>query len=119
MFTFRFFGMMHHPILPVVVGFHDHHEKIAPRHSFLNAAYFESIEQLANYMIFLDKNDTMYNQYFWWKPYFEVRNSQEDFNKGMCHLCAALHDPTLPPKTYEDMTTWWDKNSTCQTIEIR
>ncbi|KAK4022252.1 hypothetical protein OUZ56_007731 [Daphnia magna] len=116
--TEKFFGMMHEPIIPVVVGFHDHHEKIAPRHSFINVANFEHIKNLADYMIFLDKNDTLYNEYFWWKSHFEVRNSQQDFNKGMCHLCSALHDKTLSPKIYKDMNEWWDKNATCQTPEI-
>lgn len=107
---------MHHPIVPVVVGFHDHHEKIAPTHSFINAANFANVQQLAEYLVLLDKNDTLYNEYFWWKPHFKVRNSEEDFNRGMCHLCAALHDTSLPTKIYSDMTQWWDKKATCRTL---
>lgn len=107
--------MMHYPIVPIVVGFHGHHEKIAPSHSFINTADFDSVKDLADYMIRLDQNDTLYNEYFWWKPHFKVHNEQIVFNQGMCHLCAALHDPTLPPKVYKDMTEWWDRNSTCLT----
>ena len=110
--------MMHHPIVPIVVGFHDHHEKIAPTHSFINAANFDNMRALADYLILLDQNDSLYNEYFWWKPHFEVRNRPEDYNQGMCHLCAALHNKSLPTKTYANMTDWWDNQAKCRTPEI-
>ena len=34
----------------------------------------------------------------------------------MCSLCAALHDESLPPKVYQDMTDWWDRQSSCKTV---
>ena len=87
----RFFENMRRPILPVVFGLHEDHEMIAPPHSFINAAKFKNMKELADYMILLDKNDAMYNTYFWWKSHFKVRDSQKDKNLAMCHLCAALH----------------------------
>ena len=106
---------MKHPIIPVVVGFHGHHEKIAPTHSFINSANFKNIRALADYLIFLDRNDTLYNEYFWWKPYFEVHDGD---NHAMCHLCAALHNKTMPNKIYTDMTDWWIKKATCRTPDF-
>ena len=106
----RFFGMMQHSIVLIVVGFHGHHEKIAPIHSFINAAHFENMRALADYLILLDRNDTLYNEYFWWKPYFKVRNGD---NHAMCHLCASLRNKTFPNKIYTDMSNWWDKKSLC------
>jgi hypothetical protein len=105
--------MLHQPIIPIVYGVHDHYDQIAPTHSFINAAKFETMKQLADYLILLDKNDTLYNEYFWWKSHFEVRYTQKDKNKSMCHLCAALHNTTLPPKIYRDMTEWWETKSKC------
>lgn len=32
----------------------------------------------------LDKNDTLHNQYFWWKPHFTVRNGGDNQNLGYC-----------------------------------
>jgi hypothetical protein len=104
---------MRRPILPVVYGLHDDHEKLAPPHSFVNGAKFKSMKALADYLILLDKNDTLYNEYFWWKPHFQVRDSQRDKNQGMCHLCAALHDPTRPPQIYPTLTDWWETKSKC------
>ncbi|KAI9559150.1 hypothetical protein GHT06_015939 [Daphnia sinensis] len=110
--TEKFFMMMNHTILPIVYGVHDSHEKIAPTHSFINAAKFENVKKLADYLILLDKNDTLYNEYFWWKPHFKVIFSE--VTKGMCRLCAALHDKNSPPKIYHDMTGWWEKSVPCQ-----
>ena len=110
---------MHYDIIPIVVGFHDHHEKIAPTLWFINIARFENIKKLADYMILLDKNDTLYNEYFWWKPHFNVQNTQQDFNQGMCHLCASLHNSTIPPKVYSDMAQWWDAKSSCKTPVVQ
>lgn len=103
--------MIKRPILPIVYGVHGYHEKMAPAHSFINAAKFENVKKLAEYLILLDKNDTLYNEYFWWKPLFEVTTTK--LNNGMCRLCAALHDYHLPRKIYHDMTEWWEKNATC------
>ncbi len=111
--TWRFFGMLHRPIIPIVFGLHDHYDKISPSHSFINAAKFENMRQLAEYLILLDRNDTLYNQYFWWKPHFESRYKQKDVNIGMCHLCASLHNKDLPPKVYLNITQWWDEQSSC------
>jgi alpha-1,3-fucosyltransferase len=105
--------MMHRPIIPVVFGLHDNQEKIAPPHSFINAAKFENTKALADYLILLNNNDTLYNEYFWWKPYFQVLDSENDKKKSMCRLCAALHDRTLPPKMYYNLTDWWDTQSDC------
>ena len=38
--------------------------KYAPEHSFINVADFDSAEQLAQYLLYLDKNDEEYLAYF-------------------------------------------------------
>lgn len=109
---------MDHNIIPVVLGLHNSHENVAPNQSFINAANFGSIKQLADYLILLDKNDTLYNEYFWWKPHFKVEIEQNNLHQGICSLCAALHSSNEPPKVYEDMTEWWEKNSSCKIPNI-
>ncbi|EFX66759.1 hypothetical protein DAPPUDRAFT_64409, partial [Daphnia pulex] len=109
----KFFGMLQRPVIPVVFGLHNHYDQMAPAHSFINAAKFENMRQLADYLILLDRNDTLYNEYFWWKPHFESRYKQKDVNIGMCHLCASLHNKDMPPKVYANMTQWWDEQSFC------
>ena len=110
--------MMHHNIIPIVVDAHGHHAKTAPTHSHINVARFENVKHLAKYLIKLSNNDTLYNRYFWWKPYFKVRNGKREFNFGICHLCAALHNQSLPQKVYNNMDAWWDKKSDCKSVKF-
>ena len=41
---------------------------MAPPHSYIDALKYTPV-QLAEYLKYLDGNDTAYNEYFWWKPY--------------------------------------------------
>ncbi len=78
--------------------------------------YITKYHLLDPYSIKRSCNYYFFQQYFWWKPYYQVRNSEFDFSRGMCHLCASLHDTSLPTKVYHDMTDWWDKQASCKTI---
>ena len=109
---------MRRPILPVVFGLHDHYDKMAPPQSFINAAKFKNMKSLAEHLILVDGNDTMYSEYFWWKDHFEIRNSQMDKNRGMCHLCASLHNKTMPTKIHANMTDWWEQQAFCRIPKI-
>ena len=42
------------------------------RGSFIYAAGFDSVKNLADYLNYLDNNDTAYNQYFKWKTKYKV-----------------------------------------------
>lgn len=57
----RFYGMMHHTVIPIVIDLHGHHEKSAPPHSYINAMNFATVKKLADYLTLLDQNDTLYN----------------------------------------------------------
>ncbi|XP_018013214.1 alpha-(1,3)-fucosyltransferase C-like [Hyalella azteca] len=61
--TEKFFLTARYDILPVVFGL-GAYEVVAPPHSFINAFDFPSIRHLADYLIYLDKNNTAYNEYF-------------------------------------------------------
>ena len=109
---------------------HGHHARAAPAHSFINALDFPTVRDLADYLIQLDKNDTLYNEYFWWKKHYRVRNSnpfRHHQYKTFCSLCAALHDPSLTssfrsspqPKVYDDMKVWWKDSADCKTVVLR
>ena len=54
---------------------HGSHAKVAPPHSFINVCDFLSIRHLADYLKKLDKKDTLYNEYFWWKKHYKIRNA--------------------------------------------
>jgi len=102
---------------------HGSHAKVAPPHSFINVLDFPSIRDLADYLIKLDKNDAMYNEYFWWKKHYKVRNGM--LYSGLhyrtyCSLCAALHNPSHRSdiQVYWNMKTWWKDKSDCKTLKF-
>lgn len=105
-------------MIPVVMDVHGNQAKLSPPHSFINALDFPSAGHLADYLNLLDKNDTLYNEYFWWRPYYEVHgNIFEGISyKYFCSLCAALHDPGKEArKVYTDIYQWWWGKSQCHT----
>ncbi|RXG54880.1 Alpha-(1,3)-fucosyltransferase C [Armadillidium vulgare] len=61
--TEKFFNILRFYIIPVVRG-HTDYAAIAPPHSYINVEDFKSMEDLANYLIYLGKNDTAYMEYF-------------------------------------------------------
>ena len=82
-----------------------------PRNSYINVKDFESAKSLADYLIYLDKNDTEYLKYFTWtKEYHPYQN------KAHCDLCRKLNDPTEDYKSYENLEDWWinDENGNPQ-----
>lgn len=112
---------MRYPIIPIVMDIHGHHARISPPHSFINIADFPSMRMLADYLVQLDQNDALYNEYFWWKSHYTIRNGkpyQGLHFKTFCSLCAALHDPSkqLITGSYPDMKYWWRKKSECSTL---
>jgi len=48
-------------------------------------------KELAEYLLLLDSNETLYNEYFWWKDYYYVETGPEQMVKrGFCELCKKL-----------------------------
>ena len=87
--TEKFFRIIVRNIVPVVYGGEDH-SSIAPPHSQIDARLFKP-QELANYLLMLDANETLYNEYFWWKDYYYVEAGQEQMVKrGFCELCKKL-----------------------------
>ena len=104
---------------------HGNHARVAPPHSFINVLDFPSIEALAHYLIKLDRNDTLYNEYFWWMDHYKLRNVMlyEGMHyKTYCSMCAALHNPSLHSNDrkslpyYNDLKSWWRKTGDCKTL---
>ena len=49
--------------IPVVYGAAAY-SQIAPEHSFIDVLDFESPKKIADYLQYLDQNDTAFNEYF-------------------------------------------------------
>lgn len=89
--------------VPVVLSGTDY-SHFAPPHSYIDARDFASPEELASYLMKIDKSDHLYAQYFQWKKYYTV--DVPDW-RGWCDLCRMANDNSLPPKIYPDMKKWW------------
>lgn len=93
-------------IVPIVRGakWSQYLERAPDNHSFIFAENFNSIKSLADYLNYLDRNDSAYQEYFSWKVKLNERMfaslsqkqderllQPEEFSP-MCDLCEKLHD---------------------------
>ena len=107
--TEKFFKVLNRDVVPIVLGGANYSE-IAPEKSYINAAGFESPKELADYLKYLDQNNTAYAEYFEWKSYFNIAG----YTAVFCQICEALNDPQRPAKTYPDLEQSWLKDSHCK-----
>ena len=56
--TEKYFSMMQHNVVPIVLSLQGSHAKLSPPHSFINAMDFSSVRRLADYLKEVDANDT-------------------------------------------------------------
>lgn len=92
-------------MVPIVLGPSRHeYEQVAPKHSFIHVNDFDSPNELANYLFYLDKNDTAYNEYFQWHNF-----GQLNFNTfTACRMCMLAHEmENIGPHWYENFDKWW------------
>lgn len=109
--TEKLFNIMSRNIVPIVYGGADY-ENIAPPHSYIDARKFEP-RHLADYLTKLDANDTLYNEYFWWKDHYTVEYGITQMAKhGFCHLCQKLHQDN-DFKTYTKLSALWKHKEEC------
>ncbi|GAB6020482.1 hypothetical protein CHUAL_003171 [Chamberlinius hualienensis] len=109
--TEKWANIVHYNIVPVVMGGADY-KSFAPPHSYISVHDFKSPRHLAEYLMLLDSNDTLYNEYLAWKSSCEVY----DNSKLFCDLCEKLHDSSLPPKSYSNIHKWWVEMGNCSGV---
>ncbi|XP_031550872.1 galactoside 3(4)-L-fucosyltransferase-like [Actinia tenebrosa] len=99
-------------IVPVVMGGGHYDERTAIPGSFINVMDFKSVKDLANYLVFLDKNNDEYVKYFAWKSKYRIT----DYPPWNCVVCARLY-LDLEPKFYERLDEIFDAEKNCGTNE--
>lgn len=66
--TEKFWDPLSYDVIPVVYGpSREDYEKVAPPHSFIHVEDFYNFSDLANYLKKVGENETLFNQYFYWK----------------------------------------------------
>jgi len=101
---FKFYESQHIfevDLVPIVRGakYQQYLDRAPSKHSFIFADHFSTPKSLADYILYLDRNQTAYLEYFEWKRTLEEnlhRNDQEllqpIYNLPLCDLCEKLHD---------------------------
>lgn len=102
-------------IVPVVLGGANYSEMAIPG-SYINVFDFDSIKTLADYLVYLDKNDTAYMEYFVWRKLYKVDGylTGATFNKHypwMCDICAKAQNPKR--KSYKRISDFRDPSTHC------
>ena len=99
-----------HDMVPVVMGGANYDSRVAIPGSFINVVDFTSIKELAHYLLYLNRNDTAYSQFFQWKMHFK-----RVLPPWICQVCAALSNNTIADtnKVYQNFHEFWDTRHTC------
>ena len=101
----------HHDSVPIVFGFKFFKELAIPG-SYIDASSFPDMQSFVEYLQYLDRNDTAYNEYFKWRQSYQTANLEP----WLCRLCRMLHNFSMPVKTYERFDKFLDPNTVCKKL---
>ena len=104
--TEKLWRVMQYDVIPVVLGGASYSEYL-PAKSYIDVSRFPSPMALGKYLLQLDYNDAMYNQYFVWKRTYKVIT--KSWLQRFCNLCQFLHETEGQEKTHQDLPQWWDQ----------
>jgi len=107
--TEKFWRALKWGAVPIVYGAADY-AAYAPPNSYIHVAEFASPKDLADYLLLLDRNDALYAKYFEWRKDWEVERKPMI---GWCDLCEKLNDPSIPAKSYTNLSKWWFQDGPC------
>ena len=84
---------LYHNTIPIVLGGADYsNPQLAIPGSYIDALKFSSPKTLSEYLLKIDKNDTLFNEHFKWKRLWGVPNLRtEGCSWFLCELCEKLH----------------------------
>uniref|UniRef100_A0A5K3F7Q6 Fucosyltransferase n=1 Tax=Mesocestoides corti TaxID=53468 RepID=A0A5K3F7Q6_MESCO len=75
-------------MVPIVLGaYKEDYNDALPPHSYINVDDFKSIRNLTDYLLYLDRNDTAYAEYFAWKEHGQIHKA----NRLDCRLCGFVY----------------------------
>ena len=98
-------------VVPIVMG-GANYTKLAVPGSYINVMDFKTVKQLAEYLQYLDKNNTAYNEYFDWRLKYKAFGGKP--NRSLCEICKMyVAKSPLEPKVYDDLAAYWVKKGRC------
>jgi len=92
--TEKFYGPFMTNTIPVYRGAKNIYEFAPGKHSFINAHDFATPKDLANYLLYLDGNQTAYDEYFNWRKDPLSKEYLDKYDKRVetmyCRICEEL-----------------------------
>ena len=82
------------------------YQRISPPGSFIHVDDFRDPQHLAEYLHDVDRNFTLYSQYFRWKVVGRFIDT-----KFYCRLCSLLYTDHIT--WYTDIGSWWNTADMC------
>ncbi len=114
--TEKLYARMEHNVVPIVLGRGQYNNGVTPPHSVIDISDFDTPQELAKYLLWLNKHPEEYLSYFWWKDYYDV-----EFNSlqhGACEVCRKLHSETETPTVIDDLYQWWVEDAACSSWSV-
>ena len=108
----KFYRPLVNLAVPVVLATKDI-RKIAPPHSYIDVRDFKSPRQLAEYLLFLDKNETAYLSYFDLRRDYTVEAGRRSSTDVFCHLCRYMHTNNTA-RVAKNFRVWFFRQSECR-----
>ncbi|KAK6195181.1 hypothetical protein SNE40_000658 [Patella caerulea] len=102
------------------------YSKIAPAKTYIDTSDFKSVKDLANFLLYLDRNDTAYRQYLENKHSYEsiyswfgtAENALLIHRLAHCGLCYKARFWLNEKKVYENIGDWYEKNKCHKPADI-
>ncbi len=93
--TEKLFRTLSLNLVPVIMG-GANYANILPGKYAINVLDFDSPGELAKYLLYLDKDDSAYQEYFSWKSQYFVQDVHYLRRQLFCRICEILHDASYP-----------------------
>ena len=100
-------------IVPVVMGA-NYDEGAAIPGSFIDVSDFKSVKELADYLLYLDKNDDAYNKYFSWKTRYGFTGESM-----YCSICQELHSEKFQKTSQIVLSEAFSEKNNCGKYRYR
>ncbi|XP_004412493.1 PREDICTED: alpha-(1,3)-fucosyltransferase-like [Odobenus rosmarus divergens] len=95
--------------VPVVLGPNRaNYERFLPRGAFIHVDDFPSASSLAAYLLFLDRNPSVYRRYFNWRRSFAV-HIISFWDEPWCRVCQAVQTAGDRPKSIGNLAHWFER----------
>ena len=110
--TEKIWRAINYDMVPIVLGAYNYSELLPPG-SYIDIKDFASPMKLAEYLIQIDQDNSLYNAFFSWKAYYTIMKHPP----YPCTLCEYLNKAENISKTYYHLGEFWNYTNKCYSPE--